>query len=320
LDELQDIAVDIRRAVRDMDACVRNAYNDVQSIRDSGRGLNEVRQHIADVLRKHHTVVETGMRLERYIVSQEEKFAVTDQELASMIRIHQFAPIAYTTALQSRSAMQSVVHQQVFTVLLDSVQHMLQRQSHDDYRAVVLQYQQLVTAAAQMTRALTTHGDTYMHSIASALQASGVMGASGSAMFALHSLLSDFVFVQATDSLLYQSHAVTGAVSTTIVPQVTNISHQCVQALYASATLPWHISSPYTDIVETTHVATMQPHAFSYDHAYQQMVDTSSGWHGSETHAAPQVQALWRIASDAYTAQVIDVQKWLMSGVMNIER
>jgi hypothetical protein len=95
IDALHDTAKVIRRAMREMDDCVRHAYNEVHSIRDSGRGLNDVRHRADELLRTHRTLEESGIRVEQYLSSHADAFVSADQELASMVRNQRFAEESY---------------------------------------------------------------------------------------------------------------------------------------------------------------------------------------------------------------------------------
>lgn len=99
LDSLQDVAIDIRHTVRDMDECVRRAYNEVHGIHGSGRGLSDVRQRVDDLLRSHRAIAEAGTRVEQSLSQCADLFARTDHELTTMIRTQQFGGESYYQSL-----------------------------------------------------------------------------------------------------------------------------------------------------------------------------------------------------------------------------
>lgn len=95
LDSLHDVVTDIRWAMREMDGCVRRAYNEIHSINGSGRGLNDVRHRADELLRAHRALEETGTHVEQYVSAYAEAFAAADQELAAMVRSQRYTDEAY---------------------------------------------------------------------------------------------------------------------------------------------------------------------------------------------------------------------------------
>lgn len=278
LDALHDVAGEMRRAVRDMDECVRRAYNDVHSMRDSGRGLNDVRQRAADVLRMHRAIEETGIRLERFVTEQADTFARTDQELAAMVRAQQFVSLSQFQL----SAYRQIVGQRMQHIIL-GLMHVqsewLQLQvQRSGFLALVQRYVGMMTTSTQLVQALVAHDErAYTTTVGALLHTHGNVGATGSTMLALAQLLTGFVVTH----LPHLPARVTGiafAPIASLAPLHDAQSSQYVHAMVTGAWNPWH--DPHGDgrDISTVDQVARTSRVYHYSATSQQITDMSSGW------------------------------------------
>jgi hypothetical protein len=284
LDALHDIAIDIRRTVRDMDDCVRRAYNEVHSMHDNGRGLNDVRERADDLLRSHRAIAEAGIRVEQSLSQCADMFAHTDQELATMIHTYQFSNALYYQSLLRTTMPNKWSLQYWFeksAVNVDWLNAQLQRL---DVWSLAQRYTWIATLANQMNHetmhnqqaVLATTIDTVMHAI-------GIPAVLAGKTLAIDALLTQFLPL-ATSSLLQEfsttsSFATKIAPITAIVPHVTEELSLFTRELLSSNFRPWAeaLASHRADEVVMFGSAILRPLTYVYDATLTGLVAGSNG-------------------------------------------
>lgn len=194
LDSLQDVATDLRHGLRDMDACVRRAYNEVHSMHDRGRGLNEVRQRADDLLRAHRAIDAAGTQVERYLATCADVFARTDYELATQIRSLAYERSTYTQAfmLATMAYQQSAKNWLVaLAVNADWVNTQIQR---IDTWSLAQRYAWIATYAKQLTQeTMQQQTAILIPTIDAVIQQIGSPAVLGSKILALNAVLTQFL-------------------------------------------------------------------------------------------------------------------------------
>lgn len=85
-DELQQLANTLDVQMRDMESAIRNAYEQVSNISDSGKGLNDVRHRARDLYRRHTAQMEQGITVKRFVQDTAQRFKDAERDLTVMIR------------------------------------------------------------------------------------------------------------------------------------------------------------------------------------------------------------------------------------------
>jgi hypothetical protein len=284
LDALQDIATDIRRTVRDLDDCVRRAYNEVHSIHDSGRGLNDVRERADDLLRSHRAITEAGTRVEQSLSQCADFFARTDQELATMIYTYKFSSVSdyqsvLRTTMPNKWSLQYWFEKSAVNV--DWLNTQLQRW---DVWSLAQRYTWIATLATQINHAtmhnqltgLATTIDTAVHTI-------GIPAVLGSKIFAIDALLTQYLPV--ADSPLRPALGTTSSFATkiapitAIVPHVTEELSLFTRELLTGDFRPWAeaFASHRADEVVMFGSAILRPLTSSYDATLTGLIAGSNG-------------------------------------------
>jgi hypothetical protein len=83
--ELQQLANTLDVQMREMESAIRNAYEQVSSIHDSGKGLNDVRSRARDLYRQHTAQMEHGSVVTRFVQDTAQRFVDAEHDLTSMI-------------------------------------------------------------------------------------------------------------------------------------------------------------------------------------------------------------------------------------------
>lgn len=83
--ELQQLAGVLDAQMREMDAAVRAAHDQVTNISDSAKGLNDVRNRARDLYRQHVSQVSQGVEVARFVKDTAQRFIDTERELSSML-------------------------------------------------------------------------------------------------------------------------------------------------------------------------------------------------------------------------------------------
>jgi prophage DNA circulation protein len=83
--ELQQLANTLDVQMREMESAIRNAYEQVSSIHDSAKGLNDVRSRARDLYRQHTTQMEHGSVVTRFVQDTAQRFVDAEHDLTSMI-------------------------------------------------------------------------------------------------------------------------------------------------------------------------------------------------------------------------------------------
>lgn len=203
LDALQDVAIDIRRTVRDMDDCVRRAYNEIHSIHDSGRGLNDVRHRADDLLRSHRTITETGIQVEQSLSQCADLFARTDHELATMIRTQKVGDESYYQSLLRTTLVNQRPLKYWFERVAVNVDWLNMQVQRLDIWSLAQRYTWIATLAKQLNQD-TMHNQlsTIATTIDKAMHSIGLPAVLGSKILAIDALLAQFLPV--ATSLLAQ--------------------------------------------------------------------------------------------------------------------
>lgn len=194
LDSLQDVATDLRHGLRDMDTSVRRAYNEVHSMQDRGRGLNEVRQRIDDLLRIQRGLEESGTRVERYLATCADTFAHTDYELATQIRSLGYERSTYTQAFMLATMAYQQSAKNWFVALAVNADWLNTQVQRIDTWSLAQRYTWIATFATQLTQATIQHQTAAVATtIDAAIQQIGVPAVLGSKILALNALLVQFL-------------------------------------------------------------------------------------------------------------------------------
>ena len=194
LDSLQDVATDLRHGLRDMDTYVRRAYNEVHSMHDSGRGLNEVRQRADDLLRAHRAIDAAGTQVERYLATCADVFARTDYELATQIRSLAYERSTYTQAFMlATMAYQQSAKNWFATLALNADWVNTQIQRIDTW-SLAQRYVWIATYAKQLTQeTMQQQTAIIMPTIDAVIQQIGSPAVLGSKILALNAVLTQFL-------------------------------------------------------------------------------------------------------------------------------
>ena len=194
LDALQDVVMDLRHGLRDMDTYVRRAYNEVHSMHDSGRGLNEVRQRADDLLRAHRAIDAAGTQVERYLATCADVFARTDYELATQIRSLAYERSTYTQAFMLATMAYQQSAKNWFATLAVNADWVNTQIQRIDTWSLAQRYAWIATYAKQLTQeTMQQQTAIIMPTIDAVIQQIGVPAVLGSKILALNAVLTQFL-------------------------------------------------------------------------------------------------------------------------------
>lgn len=280
IDSLHDTSKYIRRTLRDMDECVRRAYNDIHSIRDSGRGLNEVRHRADELLRAHRALEEAGIRVEQYASWYADAFASADQELASMVRSQLYVDNASYMYVLRSIASTNQLRQTLLTTIATHAEWLKSQINGTSIWDLATRYTMISTLAAQLR---TTAISDWAKHTALVMGSMGLLAVHASQIQASATLLASFLpsndglVARRLDAIPIAAMGMAGvaALVPVVVAGVSAFGHNSV--LGTLQTWAERVVARRNDDPHTARNMALAPLAYMYDVAVQHIIDGSSG-------------------------------------------
>ncbi len=125
-DELATVAGTLQSSIRDMDAAMSHALEQLTGIRDRAKGLDEIRDRARQLQQVHRQQVATGQEVQQHIAQSAQRFSETDQQLGGQMALNVAgaalaAGMPIPTQLQQWMANNSDLLKQIGTLMLGGV-------------------------------------------------------------------------------------------------------------------------------------------------------------------------------------------------------
>lgn len=116
-EELEQTAYQLQSGIREMDASIRDAYQQLHGIRDRARGLDDIRSRAADLYRMHRSQHDAAEHVQQHLVQSAQRFGGEDRQLADMLHTRHMEQMPIWQQMLATAAIGTLTYGQLLDMM-----------------------------------------------------------------------------------------------------------------------------------------------------------------------------------------------------------